>query len=393
MTVARPRLTTGVTLASAGILALSLVVAAPPDVNGARTEVRAVQFAAFALPPSASAGAILEKLISHQAQTVVPVTSVVDAAADITTAIVTTPRTFVRVEQPTGSPTHAIDDTAQSVIDRAMTSQQVNNAAAVPTTDLSWLVNLAALLPPSLQGVFFFFVAVPVFAVVIFVTSAVNVVLGALGLPLLPNVPDPPFGPAPPISTTLAPTVGTNPLLANPAAVEPHTAATTVEAASAAGTGRTDLSGRATADQTVAVTEQPTPTQEPVAVTSIADRLALMGTEAAEEKAAAATPTPTGAAQPSAERSAGASTPEPAKPARRPGTPRPVVRGPVGVSGQQLRGLLHRDEVDQPTSQTAREGDRAPAGPSPTGPSSGVSSSTGNPSGGGSADGDANNSE
>ena len=107
MTVARPRLTTGVTLASAGILALSLVVAAPPDVNGARTEVRAVQFAAFALPPSASPGAILEKLISHQAQTVVPVTSVVDAAADITTAIVTTPRTFVRVEQPTGSPTHA----------------------------------------------------------------------------------------------------------------------------------------------------------------------------------------------------------------------------------------------------------------------------------------------
>jgi hypothetical protein len=38
---------------------------------------------------------------------------------------------------------------------------------------------------------------IPAFLVVIYVTSAINAVLSVFGLPLLPNVPDPPFGPIP----------------------------------------------------------------------------------------------------------------------------------------------------------------------------------------------------
>ena len=65
-------LTAGVTVASAGILALSLV-AVPPDVDVARNEIRAMRLAAHALPSAAYLGAV-ENFIRNQAQTVVPIT-------------------------------------------------------------------------------------------------------------------------------------------------------------------------------------------------------------------------------------------------------------------------------------------------------------------------------
>ena len=71
----RRHLTAGVTIASAGILAVSLVMA-PPDVHGASIEVRQVQLAAFPLPSAPSSG-LLEKFISNQAHTVAPVALVV----------------------------------------------------------------------------------------------------------------------------------------------------------------------------------------------------------------------------------------------------------------------------------------------------------------------------
>ena len=64
----------------------------------------------------------------------------------------------------------------------------------------------------SIVAAGFFFVVVPVFWAIVIVTSAINVVLGALGLPLLPNVPDPPFGPTPQLNATITPAVETDPL-------------------------------------------------------------------------------------------------------------------------------------------------------------------------------------
>src|SRR5258708_30292147 len=95
----RCHLATGSALASAGILALGLV-AAPPDSDGARTEVRAVQLAAWALPSAAHLG-VLEKLISNRAQTVLPVTRVaVGGAADVPAVVVKTPTAGVTTPLP-----------------------------------------------------------------------------------------------------------------------------------------------------------------------------------------------------------------------------------------------------------------------------------------------------
>ena len=59
------------------------------------------------------------------------------------------------------------------------------------------------------------------------------------------------------------------------------------------------------------------------------------------------------------------STSEPWKRAGRHETPRPVVRGPLGVYGQQIRRLQHSGDADAPTPQTAAAGDVATtAGPS-----------------------------
>jgi hypothetical protein len=65
----------------------------------------------------------------------------------------------------------------------------------------------------SIVLLFVFGVFIPVTLAAIYVTSAVNVVLDALGLPLLPNVPDPPFGPATPLATAnTTPTAESNPV-------------------------------------------------------------------------------------------------------------------------------------------------------------------------------------
>jgi hypothetical protein len=66
----------------------------------------------------------------------------------------------------------------------------------------------------SIVLLFVFGVFIPVTLAAIYVTSAVNVVLDALGLPLLPNVPDPPFGPATPLATAnTTPTAESNPVV------------------------------------------------------------------------------------------------------------------------------------------------------------------------------------
>ena len=69
----------------------------------------------------------------------------------------------------------------------------------------------------------FFFVVVPAFWVIIVGISAINVVLDALNLPLLPNVPDPPFGPPTPLTTSMTtPNPETSSALDDPVVTRPN---------------------------------------------------------------------------------------------------------------------------------------------------------------------------
>src|SRR5262245_1242655 len=129
----RSHLSAGGVVASAGILALSLVTA-PPDFDSPTTEVRAVRHAAVSLPTATAWAAFLERLISDHPQTVVPVAQVVSGAADISKPAMTTPLASVRVEQPTSTPTQAIRAIGEPAIDPAINSQALNSTALGSTT-------------------------------------------------------------------------------------------------------------------------------------------------------------------------------------------------------------------------------------------------------------------
>jgi hypothetical protein len=110
-------------------------------------------------------------------------------------------------------------------------------------------------------------------------------------------------------------------------------------------------------------------------------------TETAEANDASAGSTAASAPEPSAN----ASTPKPAKPAGRP-TPRPVVRGSLGVD-EQLGDLPHRGNGGRPTTRTAAAPDgAATAEPSSAASSPAPSASAGDSSGDDSAGGDAGDS-
>jgi hypothetical protein len=89
----RSHLTRGVALASAGILAVSLVVAPPELDDATKPQVRTVQLASFTLPSAATLGALLQKIIIRsQAQPVVPVAGVAaGGAAEVSAADMKTP--------------------------------------------------------------------------------------------------------------------------------------------------------------------------------------------------------------------------------------------------------------------------------------------------------------
>ena len=177
----RRHLTTGVTLVSAGILALGLVTA-PPDVRGAEPEVRQVQLAALTLSPPALLSA-LEKLISGRPQSVLPLTRVIDGgAADIPTATVRDRRTQMA------------SGTTQLGTEAAIMSEQISTAAIVPPNPALLLNAFAMLLPVPLRVPFLVFVAIPLDfisvpmddEIVLPIANTVNAVLGAIGFPALP---------------------------------------------------------------------------------------------------------------------------------------------------------------------------------------------------------------
>lgn len=244
----RPYLSSRVAVASDEILAAGLV-AAPPDVDGVRTEVRPLQLVALALPSTAPA-AVLDKYLRDQGQTVLP---------DI--PVFVTGDGVVKAVRSTGSPKQVIDSTAQLPGDPAIEGQQVTNAALTVTPNV--------ITDPILRTIviaFAFFVVFPAFWVVIMATSAINVVLDALGLALLSNVPDPRFGPTTEMTAAAVPTVTADPLLSETVAPQTHnrTSATGVARTGPMSSGSVAPNTHKTALSTSTVEADP-PASDPVA--------------------------------------------------------------------------------------------------------------------------------
>ena len=132
----RRHLKSGVTVASAGILALGLVVVTP-GFDGARTEVRAVELAARTLPTAAERwDAQLREFISNHTARVVTDGGVADGSA----AVVNTSTTDGRAQL-----------TVESKTDPAIIGQSVEAAALVaPTAAVSILDPILGIVIPIL---------------------------------------------------------------------------------------------------------------------------------------------------------------------------------------------------------------------------------------------------
>ena len=377
----RSHLTACGAVASAGILAVGLVTAPPelPELNFARTEVRAVQLATFSLSPPAPSGGLLEQFLGNQARTVVPAAPAVKGgASDFTTAVAESPLTFGSASDP------------------ATDRQQVNNAdlAATPTAFdlgaiLGPLINNPIVGPVVLFGAiaFGFLVILPVEW---FVQTVYGAIAGVLGLPPVLPLPGTITATAE-ADSTAAPiltrdSVSSDPVLATLAAAP-------ADMAPAAKSGKADVSPPVTSIDKRTRTEQMTSTEpatENVQISTDTETPMTGVAETAEEDEAPTGPTAASAPEPSLS----ASTSKPAKPTLRPATPRPVVRGSLGV-GEQLRDLPQRGNGGRPTTRTADAGDRAAAaaGASSVASSPAASRSTaGKSSGGDSSRGDAGDS-
>ena len=345
----RRHVTAGVTVASAGILALG-VVAAPPDSHSAQIEVRTVELTSLALPPSAYLGA-LEKFIGSRVPAAAPVAPVVQAGvADITT-------------------------TVGSTIEPATDRQQVNTAAlATPTTAFNFgailgpLINNPIVGPIVLFGAiaFGFLVVLPVEWFVGTIYEAFVAVFGGI-LSLPPTLPLPGTVAAlADVNAAPAPTLTSDPPLKGSA---PAITAKDAPADAALGIegGKADVSPSVTSADKRTRSEQETSHKDEVETAKTAQASTDIATST---KDAAETD----------------STSEPAKPKVRPATSRPVVRDSLDVS-EQLPDRPHRDKGGRPTSQTSDE--------AATSGSTSVASPSGNSSSkrSGSSDGDAGDSK
>lgn len=336
----RAHLIAGGAVASAGILTLGLVIA-PPDSNSARTEVRAVQLAGLAMPPPAYLGA-LEKFISDQAQTVVPVTkAAAGGTTDIATTVVNTPLTF------------------DSAIDPAISSRQVNDAALAATTaDLNPTTN------PILEIIYFFTFAVPVAFVLFVVAPLVGLwqyILGVLGIPATASTVAVDVPETAGYANTVPP-VTTDPLLSDSDPVTTATAGA-ADAAAATEADKAGVSPPVTSTDTPTETEQVKSTESETVDEQISTDTATSpkdASEIADTDEESTGPTPASAPEPSA-----ASESEPAKPTVRPTTHRPVVRSLLGAA-EPVRDQPRRGKGSQSTIRAADSGDQAAT----TGPSS-----------------------
>jgi hypothetical protein len=336
----RRHLTTGATVASAGILTLGLVVV-PPESHGARTESRAVQLATLRLPAQLDA---LERFIVDQAQTFRHVSEVVTrGAADIPSALLKTPDGRVPNQ-------HTVD----SVTDPTIASQSVQAAAlAEPIAAVSILDPILGIVSPFLAllnpGVLLLFGPLILLVVLACPPCALfNFVTGIISSFLIDLAPVAAVAAAP-IATLEAKATTDTTLTDEPTLSDVSPAA--------------DAAGRS-ADA------------PPSPKTRKSDEFPAESTQNDQTSTdtAASTQDVTEAAA-GAEPSASEDATEPAKPKARPATPRPVVRDSLG-SDERRPGLPQRGN-GAAKAESASAASSSAASPSTEGNSSGNDSSGG----------------
>ena len=337
----RSHFITGGAVASAGILALGLVVA-PPDVSVARTEVRAVRLAALTLPSTVSSAAVLEMFVRNQVQTNAPVTRVIPSggAADIKTAVATLPRVFVRADESTGFRTQV---TPAATIDPAIENPGVNTAS---------VATLGASLG-DLPTILFNLVVVAPFAIAFF------------GLIALVSFLQGVFAPVGALAT--AAPLASDPMVSDSARVTSEMQAP-ADAKAATDAGSADISPQVATVDKRTNTEQVKPKKDTA--------------ETVEPEEVSMRPTAVSDVEPSGD-AAGSE-----KPTAPRATPRPVVRTSLRADEQQP-DPPHRDKGGHPNGRTAATIDDATgSGSSSESPSPAGSSSKGRGFARGSADGD-----
>jgi hypothetical protein len=375
----RPYLTAGGAVATAGILVLS-TVAAPPELQDTRAEVRAVHLTGSAVPPTKTWVATLEELSSNQARTGVLV-SQVGGAADVTTVVMTT---------------HTAGVAKSREFDPVPTPNTVDavTLAATPIADLGAIFQPLLKIPVVGAAVAYtalflvFFVYIPV---AWFVEAVYDEIAGVLGLP--PTLPLPGVVTATAYAdTTPDLKVTSDPPLRDSAPV-------TIENVEQADAVRTTVTGKADVPPPVTSTDVATETESdgPTELATGNYEISQISlgtatstgdaTENATADEASTDPTAANAPEPTADPAS-----EPAKPAARTRTPRPVEHGSPGLG--RLRDLLRHDNADRPATRTAAVDDEeAPARPSSVKSAPGKSPSPGTKSpGGDSPGGDADDS-
>jgi len=343
----RMHLLTGGVVAGAGILASSLVVVTPPDADGATTEVRAVQFAAFALPSPTPLGALLENFVSKQAQTVRPVAPVsASGVPDLP------PRVLVRVVPPSASLAQETRAIAEPTNDPAINNQGVSNTALAATSTAFDLNSILAPILPIIGPILLFGPIIALVVLACLPCAVVNVVTSLIRSILIDLTPVP----------TAATTLTTDSLLS---ISEPVTAAEAgpADAAPAVELGKTDDSPPATSTGATRREQKSTDTER---VTS------TRVTTTAQEVEPATAPSAGGGLEP-----ADGAAPEREKPNMRPAKPRPVARDSLDVSDSldlrdslDVRDLARRGKAGNPTTRTDVGGD----GPATTGRSAAAAS-------------------
>jgi len=338
----RRRLDVGGAVASAAVLALSLVTATP-DVHDAGTEVRAVRLAGFALPSPAYLAA-LETFTGNQAQIVAPVIKVAaDGAAEIPAAVV--------VRTPAASVTNPLTFSAENP---TINSQQLNNVALAETTAADpWQELWQQYVYPVIVGIILFGVVVVAYLNYIF--SAINqAIADFLGLPTQPAASGASTA-AGQANATAAPTLTSDPLVSDSVSVATATAEP-ADAAPTAETGKSGISPAVTSIDRPTETEQVTTTEPATGNEEMSTDTATSTTDDVTEtgKAAETSTEPTSTSAP--EPSASAPISVPAKATARPATPRPVVRGSLEVR-EHVRDLPHHGNGGRPTTRTPAAGE------------------------------------
>ncbi|WP_029113367.1 hypothetical protein [Mycobacterium sp. URHB0044] len=351
----RRQLAAGGAVASAAILALGLVVA-PPDVRGARTEVRQVQLSALTLSPPALLGA-LERFIDSRVHAVVPAAQAVAGGADIPAPVVKTPTADVTTAS-----------TFDAATDPAPNPRRVDAAAVAPTTAaLAIPAPLLALIPqPILAIVGIALLFGPIIVLVILACppcalfNFLSFTIPSLFIPFAPLSAVAEVSAASVEADATAATLPSDPDLSNS---EPGSDPAAGPASRTRKIGKADapaptMSAEPASENDESSTDTVTPTKD------------LTETAKPDEQSTG----PTAGSAP--ESSANDSAPEPTKPTPRRLTPRAVVHDSLEV-GEHPRDLPHHAKGGHPTSGTADAGAATAGDAAPAGKTSGTQSPRG----------------